>query len=226
MNMNLINTGDQPRGEIAVTRGGRCAVGAQSASLTNIYDDDVNIAIWQRRFDPSFEQLVEACAARRPTISIAAPPRDIAKVVQNELGGQASEALAADIAQLSEMFACLFDLETVGHRLTVLQGSMCPRFHVDFVPCRMITTYCGVGTEWLAHGDVDRSKLGRGNNGKPDHESGVYTDCNSIQRLNCGDVALLKGEAWQGNENAGLVHRSPEVGEGQSRLLLTLDFVD
>lgn len=128
MNMNLINTGDQPRGEIVVTRGGRCAVGAQSASLTNIYDDDVNIAIWQRRFDPSFEQLVEACAARRPTISIAAPPRDIAKVVQNELGGQVSEALAADIAQLSEMFACLFDLETVGHRLTVLQGSMCPRF--------------------------------------------------------------------------------------------------
>ena len=90
----------------------------------------------------------------------------------------------------------------------------------------MITTYCGVGTEWLAHGSVDRSKLGRGNNGKPDHESGVYTDVSLINRLNYGDVALLKGEAWQGNENAGLVHRSPEVGEGQSRLLLTLDFVD
>lgn len=226
MNMNLTNAGDQPRSEIAARRGDRSAVGTESASLTSIYDDDVNIAIWQRKFSPDLEQLIEVCVARRPMISIAAAPRDIGQLVQNELGGQSSEALAADIAELSEMFACLFDLETVGLRLTVLRGSMCPRFHVDFVPCRMITTYCGVGTEWLAHGSVDRSKLGRGNNGKPDHESGVYTDVSLINRLNCGDVALLKGEAWQGNENAGLVHRSPEVGEGQSRLLMTLDFVD
>ena len=189
MNMNITNAGDQAGSDSAARRGNRSVVGTESASLTSIYDDDVNIAIWQRKFSSDFEQLIEVCVARRPTISIAAAPRDIGQLVQNELGGQSSEALAADIAELSEMFACLFDLETVGLRLTVLRGSMCPRFHVDFVPCRMITTYCGVGTEWLAHSDVDRSKLGRGNNGKPDHESGVYTDVSSINRLNCGAVA-------------------------------------
>jgi hypothetical protein len=37
-------------------------------------------------------------------------------------------------------------------------------------------------------------------------------------------VALLKGESWENNEGAGLVHRSPAVKSGQQRLLLTLDF--
>ncbi|WP_428354217.1 DUF1826 domain-containing protein [Methyloprofundus sp.] len=38
--------------------------------------------------------------------------------------------------------------------------------------------------------------------------------------------ALLKGERWEGNENAGLVHRSPAINEGERRLLLTLDFMN
>jgi len=38
------------------------------------------------------------------------------------------------------------------------------------------------------------------------------------------DVALLKGELWEGNEKAGLVHRSPAVPADHRRLLLTLDF--
>ena len=40
------------------------------------------------------------------------------------------------------------------------------------------------------------------------------------------NVSILKGELWKGNENAGLVHRSPEVSSGQARLLLTIDFND
>ena len=47
-----------------------------------------------------------------------------------------------------------------------------------------------------------------------------------IQQLQSGDVAVLKGELWAGNENAGLVHRSPAVGSGANRLLLSMDFCD
>ncbi|MNJ05207.1 hypothetical protein D3C73_1663800 [compost metagenome] len=45
----------------------------------------------------------------------------------------------------------------------------------------------------------------------------------NIQRLQAGDVAVLKGEKWQGNEGAGLVHRSPSGH--QRRLLLSLDWL-
>jgi len=57
-----------------------------------------------------------------------------------------------------------------------------------------------------------------------DADSGLYTSADAIQTLAIGDVALLKGEHWEGNEGAGLVHRSPMVEAGQQRVLLTLDF--
>ena len=63
-----------------------------------------------------------------------------------------------------------------------------------------------------------------GNNGLKDEESGLFQSKDHINRLNIGDVAMLKGELWEGNESAGLVHRSPELLAGERRLLLTLDF--
>ena len=124
------------------------------------------------------------------------------------------------------MFCCLFDLKRAGLRLTALDKAMCPRFHVDRVPGRLVTTYQGVATEWLPHEQVDRSKLGEGNNGLTDIHSGLFENEQDIQQLNHGDVAILKGELWEGNENAGLVHRSPALTTDERRLLLTLDFSD
>ena len=98
-------------------------------------------------------------------------------------------------------------------------------FHVDKIPCRLVTTYQGVATQWLNHSDVNRSKLGTGNLGKPDEESGLFKSLNNINQLKQGDVALLKGEYWDENEGAGLVHRSPAVAANEQRLLLTLDFI-
>ena len=103
---------------------------------------------------------------------------------------------------------------------------MCPRFHVDWVPCRLITTYLGVATEWLPHNDADRSKLGTGNMGKPDELSDLFDSSSAIKQLNCGDIALLKGEIWENNEGAGLIHRSPQLSGGSRRLLLTIDFIN
>lgn len=33
-------------------------------------------------------------------------------------------------------------------------------------------------------------------------------------------------ELWQGNQNGGLVHRSPVLPSGERRLLLKLDFIN
>jgi len=37
-----------------------------------------------------------------------------------------------------------------GTRITTLDRAMCPRFHVDRVPVRLIVTWGGPGTQWLA----------------------------------------------------------------------------
>ena len=144
--------------------------------------------------------------------------------VNTSLGHKAESELCENIAELVDMFCCLFELKAVGLRLSVLDSAMCPRFHVDRIPCRLATTFQGVATEWLPHETVNREKLGRGSNGKPDSQSGLYHNQHDIQQLKCGDVALLKGEIWEGNSHAGLVHRSPALSAAERRLLLTLDF--
>ncbi|MFL1466676.1 DUF1826 domain-containing protein [Marinobacter sp. HN1S83] len=49
-------------------------------------------------------------------------------------------------------------------------------------------------------------------------------DTSDIERLATGAIGLLKGEAWEGNEGRGLVHRSPAPGD-HPRLVLALDWL-
>ena len=152
-------------------------------------------------------------------------PQSTESCINEALRIPEENAFSRDVAELVDMFCCLFGLEYVGLRLTALTRAMCPRFHVDNVPCRLVTTYQGPATQWLLHERVDRSRPGAGSNGQCDSESGLYLRSSDIQRLSIGDVALLKGELWEGNEGAGLVHRSPAVPAAESRLLLTLDII-
>jgi len=204
-------------------------VGEQLDVLADIYREEVNISVWQRRLPEALSNAAEHLLLERPHLQISrsVSTRNAYEILVESLGATAEPAaLATDIAELADMFCFLFDLKYVGLRLTALDHAMCPRFHVDWVPCRLVTTYQGRATQWLAHDRVDRSKLGSGNGGKPDEQSGLFSDADDIQQIRQGDVALLKGEGWAGNEEAGLVHRSPQLNAGARRLLLTLDFTD
>lgn len=201
---------------------------ADPAVLADIYRDDVNIAIWQRQLSSSLREEVAEFLLTDPSYraSFTLASVNVLDNVVKAIGDKAPAGVMASIAELVDMFCYLFDVKRVGARLSVLDKAMCPRFHVDRVPCRLVSTFHGVATQWLPHDCVDRSKLGHGSGGKPDSESGLYRKHTDIQQVDCGDVALLKGELWDGNENAGLVHRSPVVPSGESRLLFTLDFMD
>ena len=202
--------------------------------LPQIYNQDTNIVIWQRDLEQTLTSAVNtliSANALKP-IELAVSPDNtfdqLIKALKPENNNRDEiSVLCEDITLLVEMFCCLFDLKRAGLRLKILDKPMCPRFHVDKIPCRLMTTYQGVATQWLNHSDVNRSKLGTGNLGKPDDESGLFKSLNNINQLQQGDVALLKGEYWDENEGAGLVHRSPPVAGTNSapRLLLTLDFI-
>jgi hypothetical protein len=133
-------------------------------------------------------------------------------------------AFAEDIALLVDMYSYLFELDEVGLRVQMLDKAMCPRFHIDKLGCRLVSTYRGAATQWLKNSDVDRTKLGRGNKGLSDEQSGIISDLECIQQVNQGDVILLKGEGWFGNEGLGAVHRSPAVPSGEKRIVVTMDF--
>jgi len=197
-------------------------------ALAEIYQEDVNIAIWQRSLSPSILSAARGllCSNHLFRISTPVAPENTFERINEALGsGEQAQLLSRDVEEIVSMFCYLFELEEVGLRLTTLDRAMCPKFHVDRVPCRLVTTYSGIATEWLAHDIVDRAKLGTGSQGKSDADSGLYQHQSDIQQLIAGDVAVLKGESWVGNEGAGLVHRSPNLANQEKRLLLTLDVI-
>jgi hypothetical protein len=203
------------------------AASSEAEIWTSFYEQDVQIVTWQRTRSIVLNESVNALLALKTfsQLQFSSPAQDVVQKLDMHMPQfKHRSVLLEDIALLSDMFACLFDQDNVGLRLKVLDTTMCPRFHVDQVPCRLLTTYTGPATEWLPNESADRNKLGTGNQGLSDDLSELFQQASDIESMNVGDVALLKGEAWQGNEGRGLIHRSPINSGGHKRLLLTLDF--
>ncbi len=196
--------------------------------FADIYQEDVNIVTWQRDLSPCLKNSIRSFLESKPNFqsNLTVTPQNVSASLHKVFGSSEHSELVSDIAELVDIFCYLLETSHAGLRLTTLDLAMCPKFHVDRVPCRLLTTYHGIATEWLPNQVIDRTKLGLGSKGLPDSESGLYQHHTDIQQLNCGDVAILKGETWINNENAGLVHRSPALPTGEKRLLLTLDFVE
>jgi len=206
----------------------RSVEGTSPDVFTKIYQKNTNIVTWQREHSNELSSAIESFLAENKTTAkvLAVTPENTLDVLCKTFGdSNTMAALREDIALLVDMFCCLFELKEAGLRITILDRAMCPRFHVDRIPCRLVTTYKGAATQWLNHEVIDRTKLGAGNQGKSDEQSGLFNNLDDINQLTQGDVALLKGEHWYENEGAGLVHRSPSVASNERRLLITLDFI-
>ncbi|WP_313741495.1 DUF1826 domain-containing protein [Pseudomonas sp.] len=189
--------------------------------LAEILRDEVNLAVWQRQLPPQVEDFAAlVIGLERPLFDerVIEVDEQRTPVLPGLLAGAADvhgyEAFVADVTWLVAAYTCLLGARRVGMRLKVLEGAMCPRFHVDHVPLRLLSTYVGVGSEWLPEECVDRARL---------QTSPAPVD--KIQRLCTGDVAILKGEKFQGNEGHGIIHRSPDTPVGERRLLLSLDWL-
>lgn len=202
-------------------------VGETPKALTAIYQDNCNLAVWQQGVTKELvsrlsDSLVEYAF---PSLSSIVEPAEARALIMERYHDLPDVSMFADhVALLVDMFCCLFDLKAAGLRLKKLDTAMCPKFHVDHVPCRLVVTYCGVATQWLAEANINRQKLGIASAGLSDEQAGIYNQAEAILQLNTGDVALLKGEKWLGNEGQGVVHRSPVVSANSSRIVLTLDF--
>ncbi|WP_367155262.1 DUF1826 domain-containing protein [Methylomonas sp. HYX-M1] len=200
------------------------------ADLADIYRHNVNLCLIERTFPVDMEHFVYTALARKVGVEISLRI-DPLQFDFGEIWPQASalpgyQTWLDDVEMLVGAFCDLFELREAGFRLYTLDKAMCPRFHVDRVPARLICSYGGIGTEWLPEYALDRGKLGMGACGKPDDCSGLILDPTAIRQMPAYAVGLMKGEHWEGNEGRGLVHRSPAPTAVQPRrLLLTLDML-
>ena len=199
--------------------------------LTHIYDDDINLAGWQRPVNRNAKAYAEQYLKHNVSDNVqgALDLQTHKHWLTNKLPNHPyKQDFINDVADVIEIFAYLFELETVGFRLTPIQTTMCPRFHVDKVQCRLVTTYAGSGPECLDNNQRIRKQL----LSQSLSETEVPTEL--IQSLNEQEIGLLKGERWNETESFGVIHRSPPASQSaaltenhsQARLLLTLDIIN
>jgi Protein of unknown function (DUF1826) len=116
----------------------------------------------------------------------------------------------AQVREVVALFA-VFDAQALGLRLRLTDTPMCPFFHVDKVLCRLITTWAGPTTQWLAEADVDRAALTKA---QPEE---------ALRALEVGELGFFKGTLWPRGPAKACVHRSP--ASTQRRLVMTLDLL-
>lgn len=183
------------------------------ADLVEIFDPGVQVCTWQRDTDPAIgtylSQLHQTGDLQLLEIlSPAAEPR-----LDGLPAGPGRASLMEDLTLLREVVCELHGCAAAGLRLARIGRAMCPGWHVDRVGIRVVCTYQGPGTQWLDDQGVDRRDL----------RSGRLEDGGFIQAIP-GEIVLLKGALWHGNDAFGAIHRSPGLGSSASlRTLVTLD---
>jgi hypothetical protein len=201
--------------------------GSQPEVLAEIFADDVNLALWNRRLaDQTSTYARQLQGVISLSLQTTGNGTDLKRFLEKQLpSGSGRESFIADIDMLADMLDCLFEPDALGLRLAVLDKPMCPRFHVDRVVCRLVTTYAGPGTEWLSNSAVNRHFLGPAHHEKHETCSDICSDPSGHHQARIGTVCLLKGERWEGNEGNGIVHRSAAPLPGQPRLFLSMDLL-
>ena len=203
---------------IAMTQSTQTARDDSPEILGKIYQPSLNVAIWQRVLDSVVASysifLLEQHASFR--IQQIHNVSQIRSLLRNSLpDSNEKNAFIEDIALVVDMFSFLFEADEIGLRLQWVSAAPCPAFHNDRIPCRLLLTYHGAGSQWLDESNLDRNALATAES--------PCLDENNIHNIAAGHVALFKGEGWEGNEGNGWVHRSPPQPTHEKRLVLTLD---
>jgi hypothetical protein len=195
-------------------------VSTRLADLAAIVERDVEMVSVARPFSPALAALARGLFAQRSEFSA----QWIQSIENGDSAGRhlpvcsgapVDPVLVDEIDAAVDALACLLGCREIGIRLAALRRPMCPRFHVDRIPCRMLMTLDGPGTEWIPHHRVDWAMLGDRDQKEPPLKVGC-----EYEALEANAWSLMKGGDWDG-VFPGVVHRSPwRPGD---RLLVSFD---
>jgi hypothetical protein len=192
-----------------VTPVGRAALLCDSAAVfERIFDEDIALCVWNRVPDDilwAYLQRTARTGTWERMARICACEPDFEELLCGFEESVGRIRLVTELTGLVDLFATLTDAGSVGIRMTATRQRECPRFHVDRVGLRLLCTWMGEGTEWLAHEDVMREQLGH----QPGGLGEVKRPGAPIQRMDPFAVGVFKGDGWPGNAGRGAVHRSP-----------------
>ena len=187
-------------------RSGTAVAGGEATVLFRVLSAGTRLAIWQRHVPSTWPSRMKPLRSAGPFRAVAeGEPDSAVRRLETALPVPPPVTMMQDIHLLTGLFAVVSRQVTVRLRLECVTDDACTRWHVDAVPLRLLCTYYGPGTEWLA-GDDEASVPGE-----------VGSPC----------VALLKGRGFPGEPEGGCLHRSPALSRRpvsqRSRLLLCID---
>ncbi len=200
------------------------AAGHQPDVLQQILDPNVNLSLWQRPPQTAITRELSLLQAshlpdvRCPT-SLEAFDDDVLTLLQQQgLDPRLLENWRVDMRRLAEIYFSVSGNRDVTLRLVTTEEDDCRRFHVDRTNLRLLCTYRGPGTEWLTDEQVDRLAQ---RTGAPNEDIIRFGEPSQFEPF---WVGVMKGDAYPGNADHGLVHRSPPIaGSGRTRVLFCLD---
>ena len=185
--------------------------------LDQIQTPGTDLVIWHRTLPIQFQNWIESLSSLNlPQIRILLAPADLKSALDPILdnyglpNNDMRDLMVDDISVLVQAFALVAQTEKVDVRLEHIDHDSCWRFHTDIVELRLLTTYLGVGTEWV-HPTHSENAI--------EHQR-QYSG--PLERLAPNEVAIFKGK--KASKTNGIVHRSPPIRHtGNSRLLLCLN---
>jgi hypothetical protein len=193
-------------------------------ALTHILRPGINLAIWQRSVPAAIANWIKTGALNgRPLLSsdldlripAACVPAALATAIDRPPTSdrEGLSALVSDVGDLAKILVRIAGRPYVRVRLEWVTDQQCSYFHADRVPCRLVCTYRGDGTEWLANETA--AKLTSPESEPPASE---------VHRLASGEVAIMRGSLSVADGTPALMHRSPPVASAlRARLFLAID---
>jgi hypothetical protein len=203
--------------------GSSAVVSEHPSVFERIFADAVTVCIWNRQPDPILtnylrESVGSGSWERRARVDVASPQFD--ELLTGFKADVGRIRWVTELSALIELFSTLTDSRTVGLRMTATDRATCPRFHSDQVGLRLLCSWLGEGTEWLAEEDVIREPAER-----PDMSTrfaaGPVRPGAVVRQMRPFAVGVFKGDLWPENQGRGAMHRSPQpIGQ---RVFVSLD---
>ena len=192
------------------------AIGSNMEILEEVHRTHINIAIYQKDTD-LLQSEIDDLLKEDIEFRSCGPVSSIISDLEEVLLSRNKRLIFKDIAELLRHFEQITQKNDFRVFFATVNSNMCRKFHTDINALRLLCTYAGPGTIWVSD-EVANSKEFLNQIDDLD----MLPDEGLIERLETGDVAILKGALYP--DAFPIMHKSPSLeGANEKRLLLRID---
>ena len=209
---------------------GHVALCSRPDEMEIINDENISGAIWDRKLNDELERQMRQLRVRLKNSKDLAtnfwPESPVPEIFilehlkKSYLGGYIKEAglygLASDIKLLADLFARISGKTSLSVNLDYSTKNGLGNFHVDNPRLRLVTTYFGLGSQWLPNQILDLDALVK----KGDVIYPLNNYQAMIQTVQSGQVLILKGRDSYDSGGLSLAHGVPVTSESRFRLMI------